>query len=172
MPTHDYTARQALDVLLNRLEERDQGLRAEVLTAINAGKDVEERDPRRRRKPRVYRRTVRFTDGEALDVALAVLRAHFIEQPLFANSAAENFRLVALETERRTQPLSVRDSTQPGRPEHGRGQEKRLEVELETETQISGTTRPTLPIDRIPDGQVREQQSNLERLSELVSSTA
>src|SRR5436309_1797031 len=109
MPTHDYTAREALDVLLSRLEDRDQSLLAEVRMAINVGKDVEEQDveeqdPRRRRKPRVYRRTVRFTDEEALDVALAVLRAHFVEQPLFANSAADNFRPVALETERRSQP--------------------------------------------------------------------
>ncbi|HKH46317.1 MAG TPA: hypothetical protein VKM72_16775 [Thermoanaerobaculia bacterium] len=94
MSTHDYTAAQALELLLGKLKERDADLALHVQSAIDAGKDVEEREPSRRsrKRPRVYRKVVRLSDEEALQVALDVLQAYFVEQPLFVDSAAKNFR--------------------------------------------------------------------------------
>lgn len=96
MSAHGYTAAQALEVLLRKLSERDPDLAQHVRYAIDAGKDVEERERfPGHKKLRVYRKVVRLTDEEALQVALNALQAYFVEQPLFVNSAAENFRSAA-----------------------------------------------------------------------------
>jgi hypothetical protein len=93
MPNHDYSSQEALNVLMRKLRFRDQGLAAEVQAAIDAGKDVLETEPSndRRRSARAYRKTVPFSHEEALQVALDALQAFFVEQPLFANSAAASF---------------------------------------------------------------------------------
>jgi hypothetical protein len=79
MSIHDYSPQRALEVLTMKIKERDQSLSHHVQTAINAGKDVSEREPATdRRPPRVYRKTVPFTHEEALRVALDALTAYFI----------------------------------------------------------------------------------------------
>ena len=76
MSTHEYDAHDALDLLMRKLNERDEQLARQIQSAIDVGKDVEEKERfARRKKPRVYRRTVRFSDEEALDVAIAALQA-------------------------------------------------------------------------------------------------
>ena len=99
MARHDYSPREALTLLMNKLIDRDADLAREIRAAVDAGKDVEERETtgRGRKKTRVYRRAVRLTDEEALQVAANALRAHFVEQPLFVNSAADNFRAAAID---------------------------------------------------------------------------
>src|SRR5690242_17055824 len=92
MSSHEYSPQQALDVLMRKLQARDETLAAQVQSAIDAGKDVTEteRATDRRKKDRVYRKTVPFTHDEALQVALDALQANFVEQPLFVDSAADN----------------------------------------------------------------------------------
>jgi hypothetical protein len=93
MAPHEYNAREALDLLMHKLNEHDEQLARQIQSAIDVGKDVEERERfGRRTKSRVYRRAVRFSDEEALDVAIAALQACFVEQPLFVNSAQSDFR--------------------------------------------------------------------------------
>src|SRR5688572_26470462 len=98
MPNHDYSARDALELLLGKLSGRDEHLGRQIRSAIDAGKDIEERERRGRgQKARVYRKTVPFTPEEALQVAIDALQACFIEQPLFANSVAASLQSSALD---------------------------------------------------------------------------
>lgn len=84
---------------MRKLRERDEDLAGQVQKAIDAGKDVSETEPAtgRRNEARVYRKTVPFTHEEALHVALDALQSYFVELPLFANSAADNFAKAAVE---------------------------------------------------------------------------
>lgn len=77
MPVNQYTPQQALDLLMEKLAARDETLAAQVQAALDAGKDVSETEPatHRRKKARVYRKTVPFTHKEALQIALDALQA-------------------------------------------------------------------------------------------------
>src|ERR1035438_4281644 len=92
MSNHDFTPQQALELLMRKLGERDGQLVAQVQASVDAGKDVLETEPRtdRRKKPRVYRRTVPYSYDEAFRVAVDALAAYFIEQPLFIKSCLDN----------------------------------------------------------------------------------
>ena len=72
MPALEYTPQQALEILMKKLGSRDEALAAQIQAAIDAGKDVSETEPAidRRKKARVYRKTVPFTHEEALQIAL------------------------------------------------------------------------------------------------------
>jgi hypothetical protein len=97
---------------MRKLRARDSVLAEHIQSAIDGGKDVEETESlvRRRKKARVYRKTVRFTDEEALRVAVDALQVYFIEQPLFVNSANKNFESAALGTaEERPRPAPSRE---------------------------------------------------------------
>jgi hypothetical protein len=168
MSRHDYSSRQALDLLALTLRDRNEDLGRQIQLAIDAGKDIEEGESRKAKGLRVYRKTVRFTDEEALQVALVALQAYFIEQPLFVRSASENFKAAivgppddemrSLWNDKRYVPI--------GQPE-GWGDEKVLEVELQTETQISRTEEQTFQFKPVPEEMLDEQKAHVRRLSEL-----
>ena len=42
MAPHEYNAREALDLLMHKLNEHDEQLARQIQSAIDAGKDVEE----------------------------------------------------------------------------------------------------------------------------------
>lgn len=98
MNIHDYTPQQALDALMKQLRARDNLLASRVQAVVDAGKDISETEPAidRRKKPRIYRKTVPFSHEEALQAAIDAFQAYFLEQPLFANSAADNFHKAAI----------------------------------------------------------------------------
>lgn len=94
---HDYTAKDALSLLLGKIESTASDLAERIRIAINSGKPelkkvVESsesgRGPKRRRQ---YWQTVPYTDEEALQVAIAVLEAHLLETRLFLETAATDF---------------------------------------------------------------------------------
>jgi hypothetical protein len=159
MSKHEYTAGQALELLLGKLNERDETLAAHVRSAIDAGKDVKQRAPvrGRRRKQRVYRKAVPFTEEEALGVALDALQAYFVEQPLFINSAAQDFRTAVVREEREGR---LRDRQAESA--------KILEVAVETETQLSPAPQPTVRLSPVPAEHVEEQLGNIRRLRDLL----
>jgi len=167
MPHHDYSPREALDLLLRNIREREPELALQLQAVIDAGKDVVETEPPlTRRAQREYRKTVRFTDEEALRIALDALQAHFVEQPLFVQSAARNFTTAAVGNHR---TLWNADWLQ-GEPtaREGIGLEKDLVIEIQTETQISEPEEQTV---RLPAGsgrQIEEQRNNIKRLLELI----
>jgi hypothetical protein len=170
MPPNQYTPQQALDLLLKKLAARDESLASQVQAALDAGKDVSETEPSidRRKKARVYRKTVPFTHEEALQIALDALQAYFVEQPLFVTSAADSLAKAAIGVPTGRVPAFQRSDykTEPLLLE-GEGSEKAVEIEMQTETQISRTSEKTLPLKRISMELIDAQRRHISLLREL-----
>lgn len=166
MSKHDYTPEQALEVLLRKLKEREESLEAAVRLAIDLGKDVSEVQRISRRRTRKYRKTVPFTHEEALQLALDVLHAYFVDLPLCINSALENFRSVAM-------GASTQGRARWGEEENrlitggNAGEGKEIEIELQTVTQISRTQQETLPLKKLDQQIIDNQSDHLKRLAQL-----
>lgn len=168
MPSHDYSPREALDLLLRKIKEKAPELASRLQSEIDAGKDISEREPATERKnPRKYRKTVPLTDNEALSVVIDGLRAHFVEQPLFANSAIREFANAALAVH--SYPQEFASGSPSLELTKGVGLEKQLQVELQTETQISEADEQTARLSSTSQDVLMEQQTNLKRLLEALT---
>ncbi|MEX1027067.1 MAG: hypothetical protein WD049_03530 [Candidatus Paceibacterota bacterium] len=138
MPSHDYTAREALDLLVNEITKVNKELASRIELAVNEGKETQILAPdqptrgRRRRVARYYRKNEPFTDEEALQVALTVLKAHLIETRMFARAAHGEFYAIGMADPKSLQ--STTDSTGPPANLQGVDTEKVIEIELEPET--------------------------------------
>ena len=170
MPRNSYTAQQALDLLMSKLRAQDDLLARSIQAAIDAGKDVSEEEPAAdlRRKPRVYRRTVRFSPEEALQVAVDALQAYFVEQPLFIDNASNNFAKAALgrPTHGLNQWVPSGDEREPVILEQ-QGNEKYLEIELHTETQVTREGDEVFALKRLPRQSIEEQRQQINHLRAL-----
>jgi hypothetical protein len=162
MSKHDYTPEQALRRLIEKVTLVNDDLGAQVVAAVNAGKDVQETERTGKKQTRFYRHAVPYSPAEALGVALEVLRAHFIERPLFINSCQDNLAHADLLTEKQTRPSDV-------------NAERKVEIELQTETAIiptdsalSPNRNETLAMSRVSEAEIKQQQDNLQRLCELI----
>lgn len=167
MPSHDYSPRAALELLIRKVTERDPELASRLQSAIDAGKDVSERQysPHRKR-PRLYRKTVRFSDEEALRVAVDALQAHFVEQPMFVISAAHQFAAAALGG--RVDPSRIPRAESPKAvATEGVGVDKPLEIEVQTETQISTADEQTVRLAPPAADALKQQQEHVGRLLDL-----
>lgn len=165
MAAHDYSPQEAFALLMRKLIERDRDLAAQVQAVVDEGKDVEETElvGSRRKRTRLYRKTMPYSYDEALQAALKALEAYFIEQPLFASSCLDDIAKAALGIPQRTHQPS--DS---GIDLKTQGVEKTVQIELRTETQISEPAQETLSLDRAPADQIKEQQNNLNHLTALI----
>ncbi len=171
MPEHQYNAEQALEMLLGKLRSRSESLAAEIQAAIDVGKDVSETEPSsdRRKKARVYRKTVPFTREEALQVALDALRANFVEQLLFVESAATNLANAAIGVPVRASPTwqSISEERESVSMEQI-GEEKQIVIELLTETQLERSGEETMPLKRRQREQIDDQHRNIANLRSLI----
>lgn len=173
MSNHDYTPEQALQTLLRKVRERDETLAERIRIAIDAGKDIRETERprgRRQRALRTYRRKVPYTHEEALAVALDVLQAHFIEIPMFVKSAAADFEEAAIgvpvdsrrgqtQNKHEVEAVTLKDTGAP----------KQLQIEIQTETQLSNTNEVIFDLEPMPEGQIEEERANLNRLKDLTT---
>ena len=168
MPSHDYSPREALDLLLRKVEARSPELASLLQSAIDVGKDVSEEAPSTggRKKPRFYRKAVRLSDEEALRIATEGLRAHFVEQPLFTTSAVQEFKEAALGDRADSGRHLSSDKPALARFE-GVRVEKQLEVELQTETQVLTADEPTVRLSSPAEDVLEQQKKNVERMFEL-----
>lgn len=172
---HEYSPQDALRKLIEKLNIAPE-LAAQVLATVNAGKDVQEVERHGKRKSRFYRHTVPYPPEEALRVALEVLRAHFVEQPLFMNSCHDNMANAALGVgdARSSSSASGRESARS----EATGTDKAVEIELQTETEIIPTgvasaqrSPETLLMGRVSEVELKQQQENLNRLRALLDFT-
>ena len=172
MPALEYTPQQALEILMKKLGSRDEALAAQIQAAIDAGKDVSETEPAidRRKKARVYRKTVPFTHEEALQIALDALQAYFVEQPLFVAAAADSLAKAAIgvPTHRRSDYQANSEEPEPVSLE-GQGVEKAVEIEMQTETQLSKTGEETIPLKRMAQEQIDDQRHHIADLRKLTN---
>jgi hypothetical protein len=175
MPDHQYDAEQALETLMRRLRAKDDSLATHIQAAIDVGKDVTETEPSQdgRKKARVYRKAVPFTRGEALKVALDALQAYFVEQPLFVDSVATNLAKAAVGVPAEHQ--RIRGGGISEEPEtvfvEQAGEEKLVEIELQSEVQLDKSGEATMPLKRKEKSQIEEQQRLITDLRDLVDFT-
>lgn len=176
MPKHSYTPQNALKLLMTKLSDQDTTLAALVQAAIDAGKDFSETAPaaNRKTKSRVYRRTVPFTHEEALQMALDALQAYFVEQPLFADSAAANLaRTVIGVPHNNLSHVAFSAATSKGEPEpvslESENEEKAFEIEMQTETQLSKTAEMAITLKRMPKELIDAQRRHLADLRQLMN---
>lgn len=176
MPEHEYNAEKALEVFMRKLRVRDEALADEIQAAIDAGKDISEieQSPDRRKKSRIYRKTVPFTHEEALQVAIDALQAHFVEQPLFVESAAFNFSKTGIDqSRRRFRPGVERPRLNSSKEREAVSmeqvdEEKEVQIELQTETQIEKSGPETVPLKRLDPVEIEDRRRQLSALRRLV----
>jgi hypothetical protein len=161
---------------MGKLTQRDPVLAARIQAAMDEGKDIDETEfvgSKRKKKRRVYRKAVAYTDKEALKVALNALEAYFIEQPLFGNSLHDNMAKTTLGEPRRSRPFTEKGQIYPVLS-GTEGAEKNSAVELHTETQLrtamqlAGAIPETQTLPKIDLRLIEEQKRNLSRLRELI----
>lgn len=171
MSTHDYTASQALELLMRKLREADASLADRVQAAIDAGQDVSQTEPSqdRRKKARTYRKQVPFSPEDALQEALNSLQAYFVEQPLFENAALDSFASSALGDSPKVDVFGkpVGDKEEPTIVDAA-GKEKRIEIALLRETRIFRSSEDRLALQRHPKDEIEVQRKNIERLRSLM----
>ncbi len=171
MSVHDYSPQQALEILLQKVRNKDTTLADRIKVAIDEGKDINEPEKvkGRKQKTRHYRRKVAYTHDEALGIALDVLQAHFIELPLFINSAASDFKEAAIGIPSQVSKWIVLMKNEDEEViTQSEGESKQIQVELQTETQLSPTDQDIFSLEPVPLGQLDEQRSNFKHLRELV----
>jgi hypothetical protein len=174
MPDHDYTPAKALSVLLEKLVRADESLAARVKSAINAGKDIQKEEPalRRRKRPRVYRKNAPYSDEEAIDVALGVLKAHFVELPRTVNAVGDSFKKTAIGPKRNLLQPKNEDSRWE---DVGSIQdrlldiEKNFEIEIERETTQAKEQVPNAKVKRYDEGAIQEIDRLLAVLHSLLN---
>src|SRR5437868_3786395 len=93
MARHEYSPQQALNVILQRITKLSPELGGEIQAAIDIGKDTWETDSRSARQ---FRKRVAFSTEEALQIAIRILQAHFVEVPMFLNSSTKDFQEAAI----------------------------------------------------------------------------
>jgi hypothetical protein len=166
MSAHEYSSEEAFELLMRKLIERDRDLAADVQAVVDEGKDVKETEVvgSRRKRTRVYRKTVPYSYDEALQAALRGLQSFFIEQPLFASSCLNDIAKAALGS-----PKRAHQHSEAGIDLKTEGVEKVVEIELRTETQISEPVQETLSLHRASAQQIEEQQANLTRLAAFIN---
>jgi hypothetical protein len=146
MPTHNYTPRQALDLLLAKIQHLSPELYQRMRDAIDAGKDVQEQEPVGRRRVRSFRKNVPYTDEGALEVAMTVLESHLIETRKVIGAADSEFTKVELAPAKRRE--SNGDDTEDiGRARtSGTDAPKVIEIEVEPETVLEKQGLPDVPL--------------------------
>ena len=115
MPNHDYTAKDALALLVREIEGASPVLAKQIGLAIDAGKDVQAEEAispaaeKGKAKKRYYRKHIAYTDEEALSVAMTVLESHLVESRMLVNAAQGEFKQVGLASPKKLEPV-----VQPG----------------------------------------------------------
>jgi hypothetical protein len=165
MIERDYGPGQALELLLGKTAEADELLHQIVRSAINKGKDTfEYQEARGKRKRRRYRRVAPLTPWEALQVAVRVIESYFVEQPLITNAICDEFikAEVGLPSD-----LVVPEDAEPWASKGGAGSEKRVDIELSSDTQVFGS-EDLRPLRRIEVDDIAEQRENFVKLRDLL----
>jgi hypothetical protein len=96
---HDYSPKEALYLLLSKIQTQSPKLYERMKLAIDSGKDVEIEEPQYgsgKKKSHIYRKNVPYTDAEALAIGLTVLESHLIESRKIVSATIAEFTSVAI----------------------------------------------------------------------------
>lgn len=184
MPMHDYTAEQALTMLIEKVRTLSPELAERVRVAVDAGSEMQAEEEeqarfKRGRKPKKhqYRKAVPYTAEQAVTVAVAVLKSHLVESRLAVNTAFDEFTAADIAApekpprRQKTSPYEPRpdpSSTTAQSQAQGAGAEKVVEIETEPETVQEKKQEPNLPLkpeDPRAVETLRELMTVLEKLT-------
>jgi len=153
MSAESVTAREAVSILLERVN--DPVLRGRIADAMDTGKVVKEELSSRRRTKRIEKpsRRVALSELEALQEAVRVFRAAFLEIPAICTS---------IDTEIKKQKV---------REQRGKSADLPLtaEVEVQGEGQITRNGPETIPIKPVSPEQLGEMHRLIDRLQSLLN---
>jgi hypothetical protein len=172
---HEYTAQEALSLLLEKLHAVNPHFAERAQIAIDAGIDeVAEQDilsgrgKRRKSSKRQYRRYRPLTDAESINVVLEVLQAHLVVHRKVVNSVIYEFSHVAFGRARQTfwNEPSAREQmeTIPA----SIGQEKTIEIELMPESsRRTHDQTETVPLKSISESDLNELEGLIAAVRKL-----
>ena len=187
MPKHDYTAKDALALLILKIDTASSDLAKRIRLAIDEGKDVPAEETimpemgRRKSKKRYYRKHVAYTDEEALTIAMTVLESHLIESRMLVNAAHSEFKLVGLASPKKLKPFAqVGTRVQTSFPLFIEkknevaeildvGQTKTINIESEPETIQEKKDLPDLRFEPVGEEQLRTLREIFQALKALTN---
>jgi hypothetical protein len=158
MSRHDYSAQDALSLLIQRVVEFDEKLAAEITEAVNAGKE----DTTGRRKRKTDGRIIEpYTSEEAVKVALGVIKAYFVHFAEIRNSAHKELSQVLIEDKfnSRWNPQRVQKSLNQGNS---------LAIGFPSETRVLGNDNDTERLYPVDTRELEQQRFNLQQLERLL----
>jgi len=185
MPNHDYTAKDALDLLIAKIESASPALATQIRAAIDAGKDIQAEETiipgigRKPAKKRYYRKHIPYTDAEALHVAISVLESHLVESRMMVNAAQEQFKQVGLASPKKLKTVSqqsipAQDSleldmelTDEVAEVLGLAEPKDIAIEGEPETVQEKKNLPDVRFVSVDDNQLKTLREFFEKLKPL-----
>lgn len=173
MPKHNYTAKEALDLLIQKIKTASPDLEKRIRLAIDEGTEVQAEETitpeagGRKPKKRYYRKHIAFSDEEALDVAMKVLESHLIVSRLLVNAAHGEFKQVGLALPKKLKPFAqvgtmvqtllplYREKTKEVAEILDVGQTKTINIESEPETIQEKKDLPDLQFELVAEEQLR-----------------
>ncbi len=170
--THDYTAHEALALILTSLKQSNPDLAARAQIAIDAGVDeLAEQEyfsvqgRKRKTLKRKYRKNRPLTDAESIDAVLEVLKAHLVVHRQVVNSVIKQFYSVPVglvrEDGRESKLLVQPDLKTVGEP-------KSIEVELAPESARQDDEKAqTHVLETTPDSEIQELATLIKVIKEM-----
>lgn len=171
MPSHNYTPRQALELLFEKMENSFPMLYQRMKDAVDAGKDVQEQETSSRRRVRSYRKNLPYTDEEALAVALTVLESHLVETRKLAIAADIEFSKVLIAPPKHLESKGEDNEDVTKNRVRGKNEPKVVEIEVEPETVLEKENRPNVSLKVATGQDLDGLESLFGNLRELISFT-
>ena len=171
MADHDYTPRDALGAILERVTQRDRTIGERIEIVINEGKTVVETEVPgdRRRNLRTYEVNVPYTEEEALAVAVGFFRSYFVDLPSVVNSLFEEFGHAAIGIPTQLALAQAEDVEEFEITEVDA--EKAVQIEIQTETQLTPADQPVLQLSPYSQQAIDEQVDNVAVIGEMIDFT-
>jgi hypothetical protein len=174
MSEPDYSPAQALKLILSKLDEADRNLAVLVRTAISEGKDIEETEPAtdRRKADRKYRKVMPYSDEEAVQAALGVLRSTLLELPHLVADSLSEFAHAGIDEspvlKQEGAVKAVRKRTRKKSPSNI-DEPKTVVIDLTPETQLEELEDEAFTLSAPDESEMNELDERFQELSKLLT---
>lgn len=176
MPTHDYSAADALHLLLDKLRQANSALADRAELAINVGVDeqieqeIRSGRGRGRASKRSYRKHRALTDTEAINAVLEVLEAHLVVHRMVVNSVINELEQAAVGSVHEDNLFEPEPTREIRVTVDSIGSEKTIEIELLSEfTQMPEGAEQTYLLNPIAESEVSDVAGLMEIVRQLTT---